>query len=132
MLELPDGEYMVMGSGILGALGIRPARDADIVVSARVYEKLKELGWTERTYKSGSIEQIGLENGPFQVFYDWTDDDGVVKSVEELLESADIVEGVAYNSLDKLSAYKLRRGQDKDLRDLELINQFRDNHREVL
>ncbi|HRQ86578.1 MAG TPA: hypothetical protein PLY16_00535 [Candidatus Saccharibacteria bacterium] len=124
-LELPEGEYMVMGSGILNALDIRAAEDIDMVVSARVYTQLKEAGWSERVFRSGSIEQLGLERGPFQVFSDWTDDDGMRKTVEELLLDADIVDGIAYNSLDKLYAYKLRRGLDKDLRDLQLIDEFR-------
>ena len=124
-LELPVGESMVMGSGVLGALGIREARDADIVVSTRVYAQLREAGWRERVFRSGSIEQFGLEHGCFQVFSDWTDSDGVRKVVEELLSDADIIDGIAYNSLDKLYAYKLRRGLDKDLKDLELIKKFR-------
>lgn len=125
LLSLPEGEFMIMGSGILAALGIREARDADMVVSDKLYAQLRDCGWKERTFRSGDIVQTGLEDGPFQVFRDWTDDDGRRKSLGDLLEDADVIDGIAYNSLDKLYAYKLRRRLDKDLKDLELINKFR-------
>lgn len=66
---------------------------------------------------------MGLENGVFQVFRDWVDDDGIRKNLDALLVSADVVDGIAYNSLQKLVAYKIRRGQDKDIRDLKLIDE---------
>ena len=130
-LGLPEGQFMVMGSGILDALGIRQAGDADVVVSAAVYAQLQEMGWQERIFRSGDIEQLGLEEGPFQVFQDWTDDDGVRKPFELLVQDADVVDGVAYNSLDKLYNYKVRRGLDKDLKDLERIDEYRANKEAV-
>ncbi len=44
-LDLPPGEYVVIGSGILGALGIRDIADVDLLVSPRVFEQLRERGW---------------------------------------------------------------------------------------
>ena len=41
-LNLPEGSYVVEGSGVLDVLGIREANDIDLVVSPEVYEKLKE------------------------------------------------------------------------------------------
>ena len=35
-----------------------------------------------------------------------------------------VVDGVAYNSLDKLYNYMVRRGLDKDLKDLERIDEY--------
>lgn len=55
-LGLPEGQVMVMGSGILGALGIREARDIDMVVSEEVYQRQLAQGWQERSFKSGDIE----------------------------------------------------------------------------
>ena len=34
--KLPDGEYIVVGSGIMNALGIRDAEDIDLVISANL------------------------------------------------------------------------------------------------
>ncbi len=124
-LHLPTGSYMVMGSGILDALNIRSAEDVDLVLSDDVYEHLREVGWRDRTSSNGSK---GIEQGVFQAYNRWSDET-VIKTVDELLIDAEWVNGVPFNSLAKLSLYKLRRGRDKDLADLELINRYLDSLR---
>jgi hypothetical protein len=119
-LKLPEGSYMVMGSGILDALGIRKALDVDLVVNDEVYARLRKAGWNERIASSGAV---GIEHGVFQAYDRWNDE-AVVKTLEELLVDAEWVNGVPYNSLAKLSLYKARRGRGKDFADLILINQY--------
>ncbi len=43
-LNLPFGEYVVVSSGTLEALGIRPTRDLDIAVTSKLFEKLRTEG----------------------------------------------------------------------------------------
>ena len=119
-LALPDGSYMVMGSGILEAIGIRKADDVDLVVSDEVYIQLKEAGWEERVASNGSA---GIQQGVFQAYDRWTDET-TVKKLDELLVDAEWVNGVAFNSLAKLSLYKARRGRTKDFADLVLIQEY--------
>ena len=119
-LRLPKGGYIVMGSGILDALNIRRASDIDLVVNDEIYNHLQQLGWGERMASNGSI---GIEKGVFQAYDHWNDE-GVVKTLGELIVDAEWINGVPYNSLAKLSLYKMRRGLHKDLVDLELINQY--------
>lgn len=125
-LNLPEGEYMIMGSGILDALGIRKAHDVDMVVSDEAYAHLRSSGWADKVSSDG---HVGIEYGVFEAYPDWTDDDRVVKKVDELLVGAEWVNGIPYNSLAKLSLYKTRRGQEKDLADLELIQRYLDEKR---
>ncbi|HEY8886824.1 MAG TPA: hypothetical protein VIM31_05005 [Candidatus Microsaccharimonas sp.] len=122
-LALPEGSYMVMGSGILEALGIRKSHDVDLVVSDEVYAKLLADGWNEKVSSDG---HHGIEQGLVEAYSDWTDDDETVKTVSELLVNAQWVNGVPFNSLAKLSLYKTRRGQEKDIADLALIQQYLD------
>lgn len=122
-LALPEGRYMVMGSGILDALGIRPAEDVDLVVGDEVYESLAQQGWSQAIASNGSPR---LEQGVFQVYDRWLDE-SEVKKLEQLLPDAQWVDGVAYNSLAKLVFYKQRRGRDKDLQDVELMKPYLDN-----
>jgi len=117
-LALPEGSFMVMGSGILDALGIRKAHDVDLVVSGELYLKLIADGWNEKVSSDG---HHGIEQGVIEAYPDWTDDDDVVKTFEQMLAGAEWVKGVPYNSLAKLALYKQRRGQEKDLKDLQLI-----------
>lgn len=119
-LKLPTGSYMVMGSGILDALGIRRANDIDLVVSDELYKELKTAGWSDRTASNGAT---GLEHGVFQAYNHWLDET-TVKTLDELLVDAEWVGEVPYNSLDKLIFYKTRRGNEKDLADLRLIEEY--------
>jgi len=119
-LGLPNGSFMVMGSGILDALGIRKANDVDLVVSSDVYAQLQDSGWSSRVASNGSQ---GLEHGVFQAYDSWTDET-TVKKLTELLPDAEWVNGIAYNSLAKLSLYKARRGLAKDFDDLVRINEY--------
>ena len=59
-LALPEGSFMVMGSGILDALGIRKAHDVDLVVSGELYLKLIADGWNEKVSSDG---HHGIEQG---------------------------------------------------------------------
>lgn len=44
-LDLSRGEYVVIGGGLLNALGVRPAKDVDLLVSQAVFDKLVQEGW---------------------------------------------------------------------------------------
>ena len=120
-LALPEGTYMVMGSGILDALGIRKAHDVDLVVSNDTYEQLLLDGWSKKVSSDG---HQGIEQGLIEAYKNWTDNDGAVKSLSEILLDAQWVNGIPFNSLAKLSLYKARRGQAKDFADLVLINEY--------
>jgi len=80
-------------------------------------------GWTQETASNGSAR---LARGIFQVYDSWYDE-SEVKSLDQLIKDAQWVNGIAFNSLQKLILYKSRRGQAKDLVDLDLIKQYLDN-----
>jgi hypothetical protein len=122
-LALPENSFMVMGSGILDALGIRKSHDIDLVVSDEVYETLLADGWNKKVSSDG---HEGIESGLMEAYNDWTDSDAKVKKIDELLLDAEWVNGVPFNSLAKLSLYKARRGQQKDFADLVLIQEYID------
>ena len=46
-LSLPEGSYVVFGSGPMAALGIREVNDIDLYVSTEVLEELKQKGWKQ-------------------------------------------------------------------------------------
>lgn len=52
-LDLPTGEYVVLGSGILGALGIRAIADVDLLVTPSLFARLRERGWEYSTLDYG-------------------------------------------------------------------------------
>lgn len=119
-LELPPAQFMVMGSGVMEALHIRPANDIDLVVDDALYAQLAEQGWQPEVASNGANR---LAHDTFQVYDRWYDQDRM-KKLPELIQDAQWIDGVAFNSLRKLILYKHQRGADKDLADLELINKF--------
>ncbi len=115
-LNLPENSYVVVGSGILGALGIRESSDIDLVVTEEAYDKVEKLGWQHGKWG----EKVVLQDGVFDVGKDWYGE-----HTEDLLKRAQIIDGVPYLSLNEVYEWKRRRGQDKDLRDLKLIDNYR-------
>jgi hypothetical protein len=119
-LNLPTGSYVVFGSCVLEMSGIRPARDIDIVVTPEVFEKFKASGdW--RTVQHEGFET--LEKGEFDLTKSWDHPEGL-PNVEELQESAVIIDGVPCVTLERVLNWKREQKRDKDLRDLELVTQM--------
>jgi hypothetical protein len=120
-LNLPFGEYVIIGSGILDVLNIRPAVDIDIAVLPDLYKKLKEIGeWKERE-KHG---KYCLEKETFEIATgaSWGD---YKPAMEELIASATIIEDIPFMNLDELIKFKIALGREKDFKDIELIKNYK-------
>ena len=118
-LDLPKGSYIVVGSGILGALGIRESDDIDLVVSEAVFQNISRLGWKQGLWG----ENIVFQKDIFDIGNDWYG-----KKVADLLKHAQVVDDVPYLSLDDVYEWKKMKGREKDLRDLGLISEYRRTH----
>lgn len=117
-LNLPENSYVIVGSGILGALGIRESRDIDIIVSQDVYEKFEAKGWAHDSWP----DQETLTQDVFELGVHWYG-----KKADELLEDAQYIDGVPFLSLDDVYEWKKKLGREKDLNDLKLIDGYRAN-----
>lgn len=115
-LGLPNNSYVVVGSGILGALGIRESSDIDMIVTGEVFDLLEKKGWEHDRWP----DQVVLKQGVFDVGMDWYGDDATT-----LLARAQVIDGVPYLSLDEVYAWKSKLGREKDNRDLTLIHEYR-------
>ncbi len=115
-LDLHESEFIVEGSGVLDALGIRESRDLDIVVNPLTFDKLQRQGYTPKILH-GNIPY--LEKGDIEV---WLDLDG--KNFEELMKESVRIKGYNFVSLGQIKKWKQQRGLKKDKRDLELIEKF--------
>lgn len=117
-LGLPQASYVVVGSGILNALGIRESNDVDLVVSDEVFVNLEKLGWEKGAWGDNLVYKKGV----FDVCNQWYG-----QPVEDLLKNAQIIDGIPYLNLRQVYTWKQQRGQEKDLRDLTLIDTYRKN-----
>jgi hypothetical protein len=89
-LNLPIGEYAIVGSGPLAIRGIREARDIDIIVTKNLWEKLVK----EHNIEASPFERFRLEHGTVEVMGNKSVYmSPLVKPAEDLIKEADSIEG---------------------------------------
>lgn len=115
-LQMPEGEYMVIGGGLLTALGLRELHDIDILTTPAVFERFRLAGWQPVTW----LGKPGLRGGIFEMgmevhgYY-----------LADLIEGAYRVEGVPYINIELLYAIKSHLRRPEDLQDITLLEQYR-------
>lgn len=119
-LDLPLGQYVVVGSGIMALLGLRQAKDVDIAVTPDLHAKLRASGEWEEEERYGKIflKKDGVDIIPR---LDW---DSYSTTAEEAIASATIIDGVPFMNLNELLAFKRALGRGKDLPDIALITEY--------
>jgi hypothetical protein len=119
-LNLPLDEYIVVGGGILVALGLHEwDGDVDFAVSANVFQELAHRGW-EQKYEEGKTL---LKHGDYDIgvnFGEW--------NLDDLHSDALIINGIPFVSLEKLLVWKHKRNLPKDRRHIEMIEEYLKTH----
>ncbi|OGZ63868.1 MAG: hypothetical protein A3A98_01100 [Candidatus Staskawiczbacteria bacterium RIFCSPLOWO2_01_FULL_40_39] len=123
-LNFPLGEYVVIGAGILEAIGIRNTHDVDIIVAPQLFEKLRESKIYKEEIKWGKIFLIGdeIEIG---TKLDW---ENYSTTIEEAINTAAIINGVPFLNLEETIKFKRAMGRKKDFKDIELIESYLKNY----
>jgi hypothetical protein len=123
-LNFPAGEYVIVGSGPLGALGIREAGDLDMAVSPKLFAQLQASGEWEEEERYGKLFLMreGIDIIPR---LSW---DAYPTSTEEAIASAMILDGVYFMNLEELKKFKTALGRDKDFADIALIDAYLNEH----
>lgn len=122
-LDLPQGEYLVLGSGILGALGIREIGDIDLLVSSRVFDDLRARGWTYDEIEIEGQVREHLAHGDVEVYRDfWYG--GNHPDPATLIADPHMIDDIPFLSLQKLAEIKKILARPKDIRDIELIEEY--------
>ncbi len=119
-LNLPFGKYIVIGSGILDALGLRTANDIDIAVLPELYEQLRATGEWEEEERYGKIFLMkeGVEINPR---LEWED---FPTTTRQAIGSALVVDSIAFLNLEELKKFKRALGRQKDYNDIALIDRY--------
>ena len=119
-LNLPKNEYVILGSGPLVIRGLRGNNhDIDILVTKKLWNKLiKEYPVKIKEVKDKKREFMKVGN--ISISYPW-DDSNLLKNV---FETADVVEGYKFASLEDIKLWKSYIGRDKDIEDVKLIEQY--------
>ncbi len=118
-LDLPKGEYVVVGGAALAVRRIRDCADIDIFVTPRAYAELKNRGWQEKVPRFGDsilgtndIEIGEISNLAINNYH---------PRFEELISRAERIAGIPFTSLKDVITYKSALGREKDLADIQLI-----------
>ena len=122
-LDLPPGEYVVLGSGVLGALGIRDIADVDLLVRPRLFDQLRERGWEYTTLDYDGHLRERLAFGAAEAFKDfWYGDQS--PDPETLISNAEIIKGVSFLPLTELLKIKHVLNRPKDQADITLMERY--------
>ena len=119
-LNLPEHSYVVFGSCPLAIAGIRDAGDVDLYVTSEVLLSLKRQGW-KQVHKGPGDEPYTKDI--YEAHDNWNFSP-YSPTLEHLLESADVIDGVPFASLQEVRRWKAASGGPKHSKDIELI----DNH----
>lgn len=125
-LSFPDGQYVVVGSGILAVKGIRESHDIDIVVIPVLFEKCKAEGWEQVPWTYEKMDQVYLKKDEFELYLDVNCKD-FNPTFQELFQRAEIIDGVVFASLQDTINFKRAYNKPKHLKDIELIEQYLNN-----
>ncbi len=118
-LNLPLGKYAIFGSGPMAIHGIRDSQDIDLIVISSLYEDLLFSGWQEE----GNGGNRHLVKGNIEIFDKW-DFENYYPNPEQLINEAEIINGVAVIQLSEVIKWKNAFGRDKDLADVKLIQNY--------
>ena len=112
-----------MGSGVLGALGIREIEDIDLLVSPYLFDLLKKSDWKYDEVKMEGRIRERLTKDKAEAFKDfWYGD--VTPDTMQMIEEAEMIQDFPFLSLDKLVEIKKVWKRPKDLHDIEFIGTY--------
>ena len=111
----PLGDYAVFGSGILCAKGLRECSDIDIIMSEKLFQKMKkDRKWKLEIKDNGSK---CLKNDKIEAFKEWYPGQW---NCNLLIQNAEIIDGIPFVKKENVIKWKEIRNYEKDKIDLEL------------
>lgn len=119
-LGLPEGSFVVFGSCPMALADIRESSDIDMLVTLEVFDGLSKAGW-KLIDKGGNDNPLAL--GDFEAHKNWNFT-SYKPTLEHLLSTATVVDGVPFASLHEVRKWKKSSGRPKDLVDIQLIDNF--------
>lgn len=124
-LNLPIGEYAIFGSGPMGVRGIREMGDVDIIVTQKLWDNfIKKPDWEQR--QIDNLCGIKNEKLNIEIWKDWW----IGWNVEQMIKEAETIDGLPFVSLEMMIEWKTLVGREKDLKDLELIKNWKNQNNE--
>lgn len=124
-LGFSKGNYVVVGSGHLIALGLKEGRDVDIVVTKQLYEKCIKDGWEVLPWTyPGTEGQTYLRKGVVELYLNVSCGDSPTS--EELMQRAVFIKGIPFARLEDILKLKKEyvKTKPKHLSDIKTIQNY--------
>jgi hypothetical protein len=119
-LGLPTADFAVFGSGPLVAHGLKADQsDVDVIARGVAWKQALHLG--EVGASSLGDPKVSLAGGRIEVFNTWGPGNW---NVDELIDGADVVDGIRFVKLEHVLAWKKIMDRPKDGRDIMLIENY--------
>ncbi len=110
-LDLPAAHFAVFGSGpLLVRRIIDDANDIDVICRGAAWEKVQTLGPTEYLDEY-DVTIVSLDDGRLTFGTRWAIGDF---DIDELIDTAEIIDGLPFVRLEHVVAYKEFANRDKD------------------
>ncbi len=123
-LGFPSNQFIVVGSGVMAAKGIREAHDLDIVATKGLFDACLKSGWELRPWTKLGLEGTGwLKKGSVDIHL-YISHKCERLSFKDLMKKAEVINGSNFIGLEQLVEFKKEYGQEKDFRDIELIHAY--------
>jgi hypothetical protein len=121
-IGLPPKDYAIVGSAPMALHGLKTlTNDIDVIARGAAWEKAKQYCFPEESpMKFGNF--LKMFDGKVEVYHCWFPKDAW--NVDELIDTAEIVDGVRYVKLEYVLKYKKSRNFPKDTTDIKLIEDY--------
>jgi hypothetical protein len=117
-INLPKGKFVIFGSGAMLIRGLKEGHDLDIFVTHDLFEEFKNReGWKLKPCN----EDFYLSHDGIELWETWRPG---VWSVQELIDSAEYIEGLPFVSLETTLKWKEMNGREKDLAHVQIIKEY--------
>jgi hypothetical protein len=124
-LNLPVGQYMLIGGSNLAVRGFRDTRDLDILVTPDLFNTLMSDGFVLDPEYEQKWNRKRLIKDDTEIYGDlYLEKQNYFFDVAQIISEADIVEGIPVQSLQNILVCKADSAREKDLRDIELIKEY--------
>ncbi|MFH1631477.1 MAG: hypothetical protein ABIA47_00420 [bacterium] len=126
-LELPIKDFAIVSSGPMIVRNLIPCNhDIDILARGKAWEMVTKLG--EVTQAAMRDHMVKLENGTIEIFDGWAPSD---RSDDELIDSAEMIDGLPFVKLEYVLEYKKKLGRVKDLKHVEILEAYLDKQKKA-
>lgn len=131
-LNLSSNEYLIMGSGIMFVLGIRPFEeldDLDLFVTNSAFEKVKNLGEVQYD-EEWDCKYVFLFDKKIEIWNGWgpgvysKTKQKIAYSFSDLHSRTIYIGKYPFEDILDVLEWKIARGKQKDIKHIEMINKY--------